>query len=304
MIRLTARFVRTYDHFCQQIRQGADLKKLHEERESMTQKIYENTSSDELLAALDSNMIAFWSAYGRAKGNTLQVTPNVVWFYTGIPDELFNGVFSANMDRVGVKTTLDNLQAKIEELGAPVTWYVGPQSKPENLGALLEQHGLQPTGEMPGMAIDLELVDDKPGMITNFTIQKASNAEMQALWARIAAVGNGFSDTAIDAWVRVEATMTEPEYKAQPRYIGFMNDTPVATSVLVLDSGVAGIYAVATIPEARRRGIGKIMTVTPLLEARQIGYRVGILQASSMGYSIYKKMGFREVCKYGEYLQS
>jgi predicted acetyltransferase len=71
-----------------------------------------------------------------------------------------------------------------------------------------------------------------------------------------------------------------------------------------LDSGVAGIYAVATIPEARGRGIGTIMTVMPLLEARQIGYRVGILQASSMGYSIYKKIGFKDVCKYRLYLQS
>jgi ribosomal protein S18 acetylase RimI-like enzyme len=270
----------------------------------MTQKYLENTSSDELLAALDTNRIAFWSAYGRAKGSTLQVTSNVVWFYTGIPDELFNGVLSAKLDLIGVRATLDNLQAKIEEQGAPALWYIGPQSKPENLGTLLEQHGLQSVGELPGMAIDLVLVDDKPETITNFTIQKVSNAEMQALWARIAAVGTGFSDIATDAWVRVEATMTEPEYKAQPRYIGFLNDNPVATSALVLDSGVAGIYAVATIPEVRRRGIGNIMTVTPLLEARQIGYRVGILQASSMGYSIYKKIGFREVCKYGEYLQS
>ena len=103
---------------------------------------------------------------------------------------------------------------------------------------------------------------------------------------------------------RIEATLTDPQYKAQHRYIGFLNGTPVATSALVLDSGVAGIYAVATIPEARRRGIGRIMTVIPLLEARQIGYRVGILQASSMGYSIYKKLGFSDVCMYREYLQS
>jgi GNAT superfamily N-acetyltransferase len=264
----------------------------------------ENTSSDEVLAALHSNMIAFWSIYGRAKGSTWQATSDVVWFYTGIKVPLFNGVLSAELKPDGVKATVDSLQAKLDEGGAPALWWIGPQSKPDHIGSLLEQHGLQPAGEVPGMAIDLDLMDARPETLANFAIQKVSNLEMQTLWARIAAVGTGFPDDAVHAMARLEATLTDPEYKAQHRYIGLLNGTPVATSALVLDSGVAGIYAVATIPEARRQGIGRIMTLMPLLEARQIGYRVGTLQASSMGYPIYKKMGFREVCKYNLYLQS
>ena len=115
---------------------------------------------------------------------------------------------------------------------------------------------------------------------------------MQALWAQVAATGTGFSDTATHQLEKLEATLTHTQYMAQKRYIGFLGEKPVATSALVLDSGVAGIYAVATIPEARRKGIGEFMTVVPLLEAEQMGYRVGILQASSMGYPIYKRIGF------------
>ncbi|HXV99358.1 MAG TPA: hypothetical protein VEC93_13125 [Anaerolineae bacterium] len=268
------------------------------------QKLIEDTSSPELLTASDSNMIAFWSAYGRANGSTWQATANVVWFYTGLQVPLCNGVLSAKLKADDVKATFDSLQAKIDEQGAPAFWWIGPQSKPDNLGSLLEQHGLEPAGEVPGMAIDLVLMDNKPETITNFTIQKVSNTDMQALWARIAAIGMGFPDVVTEAMARVEATLTDPQYKAQHRYIGLLDDTPVATSALVLDSGVAGIYAVATIPEARNKGIGRIMTVIPLLEAKQMGYRVGILQASSMGYPIYKKIGFKEVCKYRLYLQS
>ena len=127
--------------------------------------------------------------------------------------------------------------------------------------------------------------------------------EMQSLWARIASVGNGFPLVAADTFVQVESTLSDPEYKTQHRYIGFLDDTPVSTSAFVLDAGLAGIYAVATILEARRKGLGRIMTILPLLEARQMGYKVGCLQASSMGYPIYKQIGFLEVCKFRHYLQ-
>jgi predicted acetyltransferase len=71
----------------------------------------------------------------------------------------------------------------------------------------------------------------------------------------------------------------------------------------VLEPGVAGIYAVATLPQARRQGIGTWMTTLPLLEAKEMGYRVGVLQASSMGHPIYRRLGFADVCTYRQYVQ-
>jgi GNAT superfamily N-acetyltransferase len=267
------------------------------------QKIIEDIASKELVPALDANMVAFWSAYGRANGAILQATSDVVWFYTGIPVPLFNGVLFAQVNPNEVKAIVDRLQAKIVEQGAPALWWIGPQSKPAQLGSLLEEHGLHPAGEVPGMAIELAGVENQVEMLPGFTIQKVNTKEMQAAWARIAAVGTGFSDSATDALAQLEASLSDPQYKAQHRYLGFLDRVPIATSALALDSGVAGIYAVATIPPARGKGIGRAMTVMPLLEARQLGYRVGILQASEMGYSLYQKIGFKDVCLYRLYIQ-
>jgi len=268
------------------------------------QKIIADIASQELVPALETNMIAFRSAYGRANGCTLYASCDVVWFYTGIPHPVFNGVLFARLNPFEIKATVERLQAKIREQGAPALWWIGPQSQPTQLGALLEQHGLHPAGCVPGMAIELAGMENQVQMLPGFTIQKVNTKEMQAVWARIAAVGTGFSDSAADALVQLEATLSDPHYQAQHRYLGFVEGIPIATSALALESGVAGIYAVATLPAARGKGIGRAMTVMPLLEARQLGYRVGILQASVMAYSLYRKLGFQEVCRYRLYVQS
>ena len=76
----------------------------------------------------------------------------------------------------------------------------------------------------------------------------------------------------------------------------------MATALLFLGAGVAGIYGVGTIPQARRRGIGWAMTTAPLLEARAMGYQIGTLHSSSMGFGIYQRLGFREYCKLSRYV--
>lgn len=77
-------------------------------------------------------------------------------------------------------------------------------------------------------------------------------------------------------------------------YLAVHNGVPVATSQLLLAEGVAGIDRVATVPEVRKQGIGYAITLYPLLEAREMGYRVGTTQATEAGERVYRRMGFRK----------
>ena len=106
------------------------------------------------------------------------------------------------------------------------------------------------------------------------------------------AVGKGFPDVAIDAagtsFLKQASPIGAVNRAQLDRYIGIMLKGRLRLSTMrpgLRVPAVAGIYAVATIPEAQNvNGIGRIMTVMPLLDARQMGYRVGVLEASSIGY--------------------
>ena len=43
------------------------------------------------------------------------------------------------------------------------------------------------------------------------------------------------------------------------------------------------------------------MTMAPLLDARAMGYRVGILHSSPLGLEVYRRLGFQEYCWMSHY---
>ena len=50
----------------------------------------------------------------------------------------------------------------------------------------------------------------------------------------------------------------------------------------------------ATLPEERKKGLAAHATAEPLRIARELGYRVGVLQASAEGQPVYHRLGFAD----------
>ncbi len=79
-------------------------------------------------------------------------------------------------------------------------------------------------------------------------------------------------------------------------FLAYYDGNPIASSLVLYEAGVAGIYNVTTLEEARGKGIGTAITLAPLHEAKKLGYEIAILGSSEMGLNMYKQMGFKEYC--------
>jgi ribosomal protein S18 acetylase RimI-like enzyme len=71
--------------------------------------------------------------------------------------------------------------------------------------------------------------------------------------------------------------------------------------MLFLGGGAAGLYHLGTVAEARGRGVGAAITLAPLRDARALGYRIGTLQSTPMGYGLYRRVGFVDYGTRGMY---
>jgi GNAT superfamily N-acetyltransferase len=78
-------------------------------------------------------------------------------------------------------------------------------------------------------------------------------------------------------------------------WVGYAGGRPVSCASAFLDEEAIGVYAVATVPEARGRGYGAALTdraatCVPSLPAW--------LTASELGWPVYARLGFVEVARY------
>lgn len=78
----------------------------------------------------------------------------------------------------------------------------------------------------------------------------------------------------------------------------FDGDSLLSGAYVLFSHGVAGVYLVATADSARGRGLGELVTRAVTNIGFDGGARFVTLQASPMGESIYRRMGYRELYRY------
>jgi GNAT superfamily N-acetyltransferase len=260
--------------------------------------ILTDLSTPSLVKAIKDNWADYYRYLGRSSKAELHEDAHLSWMLTGVSSGFLNVVLRSELptDRADeiIEQTINHFKAKNL---ADLTWWIDP--KTPDLGEHLIRHGLTFSEGGTGMAADLNDVPNSVPNPANFKIIPVTDFETLKDWNRTSNIGFGHLNPD-DKFAEVLAEVVfDPPWRT---YLGLLNDRPVATSQLFLSAGVAGLYSVTCLPEARNRGIGAAITLAPLREARSMGYRVSILQASDLGAKVYRRLGFKDYGRLNQYL--
>jgi GNAT superfamily N-acetyltransferase len=266
-------------------------------------EILKDRSAPALVAAIKGNLFAWYRYLGRSPKAEFYDSPALTWLIAGISNSFVNGVLRTHLDPDRVDPTIKETLAHFRSRGVTTfSWWTEPGTQPADLGEHLLAHGLVHTDGGPGMAADLLALHEDLPIPSHLTIERVDGTEALEKWAYASIVGFEHPDTEAKTWFEL---FTHLGFDLPLRsYVGILNGEPVATSQLFLAAGVAGIYVVATVPDARRQGIGAALTRAALREARTMGYQIGILHSSPMGLGVYRQLGFQEYCKMSHYLRA
>ncbi|MFF0343776.1 GNAT family N-acetyltransferase [Kribbella sp. NPDC004875] len=239
----------------------------------------------ELVRAIEDNAAELLMAMGAAGGGVQRSDDRAEWTIGGSPLDYHNAVVRAAADDVVAESLVE-----LKKYGVPGCWHVGPSMRIDR--SALTAAGFVHGGGEPGMAVQISALA-APRVVPGLELQRVTDDAGLADWETT--LGQGFGEGEKEArWV---ASVYRTLGYGDPwrHYVGRLDGSPVGTATVFLGAGVAGVYFVMTVPEARRRGIGAAITDGVLRAAGDVA-EYGVLGSSAAGRSVYERLGFREYC--------
>jgi len=237
---------------------------------------------------MQANLVAYFPIFAGLPGITF-VEEDITWFVNANNGEPGDMILRSRISGGSIDRRIDEILNQISQYTDHIDWLVFPGCRPADLGRRLEGRGMKGGPGGTWMLADLTSLSGAPPVPDNFHVEYVSDNEMLEEWKLVSSEGFG-SDCQIfyDAYKRHGFG---PDAHSL-HYIGYLDDTPVTSSTLLVAGGIAGIYDVSTPPPFRRQGFASAITRDMMLEAQHRGYRDAWVWSSSIGKGAYGSVGF------------
>jgi GNAT superfamily N-acetyltransferase len=233
-------------------------------------------------------------------GSLVRLDGGIALIATGLPIRFFNQVVvvAPSPDAEALRTAVDAVRERHSRFVVLLRRGIDSALVPDmaTLG-LVESSS---SGPMPGMA--LHPLPDVPPTLTgpeDHEIRLVADLAGLVDHRGTAAAGFGMPDAVADMAMH-DGLLERADCAI---YVGYSAGMPVTTGLAIRTGRTIGVYNIATIEAARRRGLGSLMTARITADGRANGCDVAILQASEMGLSIYERLGYRTVVEYDGYVE-
>jgi ribosomal protein S18 acetylase RimI-like enzyme len=264
----------------------------------LTEVIRAGAPREELAAAIEAHQRTLSERWARVQGGVVDDRPEILRTVVGLPVDFTNQTGAARLAPDRVEPEIEATESLLRDHGVPGIWWIGPGSEPADLGDALLRRGWRHDEDMPWMAADIDRVlADLPDPPAGLRAEAVEDDEAQARWVDGMAAGFGMGEDGRLAMTRLSDAVGYGREAPWRRFVGTIDGAVAGTSGLMVSERLCGIYNVTTVPDARRRGVASAMTGMALREGRERGYEVAILGASEMGYSVYRRLGFEEICR-------
>jgi hypothetical protein len=237
-----------------------------------------------LLEAANRNFVGAYRKLVQHTDGQVRRFGGVFAFTTGVPLGIFNGCVV-----LGANTTEDLHRAIrwAESLQLPFRlWTDGPREA--SVTTVATEHGLVPDGE-PEPVMVMRCPATRPPLPIGISVVEAGAGEF-----RHVAEATGVP-AELGLRLYRESFAADPDVQM---FVAKRDGRPVSKSIAIRTGNVAGVYDVGTVSDARRRGAGSAVTWAAVAAGCDWGCRSMVLQASPMGFPVYRAMGFEVIGQY------
>jgi ribosomal protein S18 acetylase RimI-like enzyme len=218
------------------------------------------------------------------EGGAVAEFDGLVVALTGLPSRDLNLSFVASEPNDPGRA-LEQAEAWCVARGRPFALDLEEGAHPE-VRAAAGRTGLRPAAVRPAMTLELDAFTWAVDPAVE--VRRVSSEPDRRQLIQVEAEGSGFERATADRLFS-SGTLEDPGLTA---YVGLLEAKPAGAALIHLDERAAGVYWVATVPWARRRGVATAVLARALAGTRRQA-DFAWLQASTAGRPLYERLGFR-----------